>query len=72
MIEGMLKSKEKELAVMMNKHKVALTEILGSVPEKDFAVNVNKFECDIRSQVDGLKKKLKEKNTEVSYIVCVD
>lgn len=65
MVEGILKQKEKELAVLMNKHKVALTEILGSVPEKDFAVSVNKFECDIRSQVDSMKKKLKERQIEV-------
>ncbi|KOB70029.1 putative RAD50-like protein [Operophtera brumata] len=64
MVEGILKQKEKELAVLMNKHKVALTEILGSVPEKEFALSVNKFECDIRSKVDTMKKKLKERQIE--------
>lgn len=66
-VEGILKQKEKELAVLMNKHKVSMTEILGSVPEKDFALSVNKFECDIRSEVETLKKKLKERQIEVFY-----
>lgn len=64
LIEESLKTKEKQAAVLKNKHKAALTDILGSMPEKDFAVSVNKFECEIRAEVDSMKKKQKEKHTK--------
>lgn len=65
MIEENLKTKEKQLIVLKNKHKTALMELLGNVPEKDFAVTINKFECEVRNEVETLKKKLKEKQIEV-------
>ncbi|XP_063825503.1 DNA repair protein RAD50 [Ostrinia nubilalis] len=64
LVEESLKTKEKQAAVLRNKHKAALTDILGSMPEKDFALSVNKFECEIRAEVDSMKKKQKEKHTQ--------
>lgn len=68
MIEENLKTKEKQLIVLKNKHKTALMELLGNVPEKDFAVTINKFECEVRNEVETLKKKLKEKQIEITTL----
>ncbi|XP_053609977.1 DNA repair protein RAD50 [Plodia interpunctella] len=64
LIENSLKEKEKKFAVLKNKHKTALTELLGSMPESGFAISVNKLECDIRNEVDSMKQKMKEKQLE--------
>lgn len=65
MIEDSLKQKEKQMNVLKNKHKTALMELLGAMPEKNFAMDVNKIECELRMEVDCLKKKLKENHTNV-------
>lgn len=66
MVEESLKSKEKQFNLLSNKHKEALTVLLGQMPEKSFAMSLNKFESETRKEVDGLKKKLKEKQREVN------
>lgn len=68
MIEESLKGKEKQFSLISNKHKTALTELLGQMPEKDFAISVNKFEINTRKEVDALKKKLKETHRQVFTI----
>lgn len=64
--EESLKQKEKQLSVLKNKHKTTLTDLLGNMPEANFAVAVNKYEVQIRSEVDSLKKKIRQKQNEVS------
>ncbi|KAM3965158.1 DNA repair protein rad50 [Aphomia sociella] len=64
MIEGTLKQKEKQSQVLKNQHKSAITDLLGSMPEKDFAISINKFECDIRNEVETMKQKLKDQQLE--------
>lgn len=66
MLDESLKQKEKQYAVLKNKHKSAITELLGNMPENNFAISVNKFECNIRNEVESMKSKLKEKHLEVS------
>ncbi|CAG9786668.1 unnamed protein product [Diatraea saccharalis] len=61
MIEESLKQKEKQASVLKNKHKSALSELLGTMPEKDFAIAVNKFEYNIQAEVESIKQKQKEK-----------
>lgn len=64
--EDLLKQKEKQLTVLKNKHRTSLTELLGSMPEKDFAISLKKLESSLNSEVNTLKKKLTEKKTQVS------
>ncbi|XP_045773017.1 DNA repair protein RAD50 [Maniola jurtina] len=66
LIEEQLKQKEKQLTVLKNKHRATLTDLLGSVPENNFAFSVNKYEVQIRSEVDSLKKKIRQKQTEIT------
>ncbi|KAJ0176692.1 hypothetical protein K1T71_007871 [Dendrolimus kikuchii] len=68
MIQESLKETEKKFAVYQIKHKGALTELLGNMPEKDFAISVNKFECNVRSEVETMKKDLKKKQTEITTL----
>ncbi|KAG6456966.1 hypothetical protein O3G_MSEX010045 [Manduca sexta] len=68
MTEESLKTKEKQFSTLKNKHISAMSELLGTVPEKDFAITINKFECDVRSEVESLKKKLKEKQFEMTTL----
>ncbi|CAH2048564.1 unnamed protein product, partial [Iphiclides podalirius] len=68
MIEDSLKQKEKQMNVLKNKHRTTLTELLGVMPEKSFSMTVNKIECDLRSEVDSVKKKLKEKHTNLTSL----
>lgn len=67
MIEESLKNKEKQFAILRNKHKSALTDLLGEMPESNYAISVNKIEYSVRSEVDNLKEKLKQKHIEVNY-----
>lgn len=67
MIEESLKQKEKQMMVLKNKHKSAITDLLGNMPEKDFAVSINKIECEIRTEVESIKKKMTDKQNEVLY-----
>ncbi|CAH0715635.1 unnamed protein product, partial [Brenthis ino] len=68
MIEESLKQKEKQLTVLKNKHKSAITELLGSIPEKDFAISINKIECQLRTEVESLKKKMTDKQNEITRL----
>lgn len=67
MLEDSLKQKDKQYTVLKNKHKTALTDILGEMPESEFALKVNKFEAQVKSEVDATKKKLKASEKEVSH-----
>ncbi|CAH0398401.1 unnamed protein product [Chilo suppressalis] len=62
MIEESLKQKEKQATVLKNKHKSAITDLLGNMPEKDFAISINKYECEIRAEVESMKQRQKEKH----------
>ncbi|KAI5644326.1 AAA domain-containing protein [Phthorimaea operculella] len=64
--EDNMKQKEKQFSVMQNKHRTALTEILGEMPESGYAMQVNKFEVKMKGEVDGIKKKLKTSDREVN------
>lgn len=66
--EDLLKQKEKQFSVLKNKHRSSLTELLGNMPEKDFAMSLNKLEIKLNSEVNALKKSLNEKKTGVSDI----
>ncbi|GBP22396.1 DNA repair protein RAD50 [Eumeta japonica] len=66
--EEALKTKEKQFNVLINKHKSTLTDLLGKMPEKDFAVTVNKFDRQKRTEVDALKKSIKEKDLQVTSL----
>lgn len=66
-IEEQLKTKQKQLEVLKNKHRSAIVELLGDMPEKDFALSVNKVEVENKTEVDAAKKKLKSKTIEVSF-----
>lgn len=68
MKEDLLKQKEKQLTVLKNKHRTSLTEVLGSMPEKDFAMTLKKLESGLNSEVNALKKNLNGKKTQVSNI----
>ncbi|CAK1580166.1 unnamed protein product [Parnassius mnemosyne] len=68
MIEDSLKQKEKQMNVLKNKHRTTLTELLGEMPDKNFAMAVNKLECELRTEVDGVKKKLKENHTKLTSL----
>ncbi|XP_059049684.1 DNA repair protein RAD50 [Achroia grisella] len=68
MIEGTLKQKEKQSLVLKNKHKSAITELLGNMPEKDFAISINKYEYDIRNEVETMKQKLKDQQLEAKSL----
>lgn len=66
--EDLLKQKEKQLSTLKNKHKSALTELLGEMPEKDFVMSVNKLEVALNSEVSALKKSLNQKKTEITKL----
>lgn len=66
MKEDLLKQKDKQLTVLKNKHKTSLTELLGTMPEKDFAISLKKLESSLNSEVNKLKKTLNQKQTQVS------
>ncbi|KAJ8731456.1 hypothetical protein PYW07_004620 [Mythimna separata] len=66
--EDMLKQKEKQLTVLKNKHKTALTELLGTMPEKDFAISLKKLESSLNSEVNKLKKTLNQKQTQLTKL----
>ncbi|XP_046965547.1 DNA repair protein RAD50 [Vanessa cardui] len=68
MIEESFKQKEKQLNVLKNKHKSAITELLGSMPEKDFAITINKLECELRNELESMKSKITEKQNEVTRL----
>lgn len=65
MIQEQFNNKEKQLTLLQNKHRSTLIELLGDMPEKNFAMSVKKLEVETQSAVDSIKKKLKEKQTEV-------
>lgn len=65
MIEDSLKQKEKQYTVLKNKHRTALIEVLGEMPESGYAMAVNKFEVNMKSEIDAMKKKLKANDKEV-------
>lgn len=65
MLEDSLKQKEKQMNVLKNKHRSALSELLGAMPDKGYAMAINKLECELRAEVDSVKKKLVEKHTSV-------
>ncbi|XP_050682085.1 DNA repair protein RAD50 [Leptidea sinapis] len=67
LMEDNLKKKEKQLTVLKNKHKSALVELVGDI-EGDFAVTVNKLECQLRSEVDSVQKKVKDNQIEISSL----
>lgn len=65
--EESLKQKEKQFSTLKNKHRSALTELLGSMPEKDFVLSLKKLESSLNSEVNTLKKNLNKKQTQVSF-----
>ncbi|XP_048478309.1 DNA repair protein RAD50 isoform X2 [Plutella xylostella] len=67
-IEEQLKTKQKQLEVLKNKHRSAIVELLGDMPEKDFALSVNKLEVENKTEVDAAKKKLKSKTIEITRL----
>lgn len=69
MIEESFKQKEKQLNVLKNKHRTAITELLGSMPEKNFAIAINKLDCELRSELESMKKKITEKQKEVYSLI---
>lgn len=69
--EEMLKQKEKQFTVLKNKHRSTLTELLGNMPEKDYALSLNKLEVALNSEVNTLKQDLNDKKTSVSYIILL-
>ncbi|OWR55782.1 hypothetical protein KGM_203433 [Danaus plexippus plexippus] len=67
MIEESLKQKEKQLNVLKNKHRSAITELLGKMIENNFAISINQFECQTRTELETIKKNISEKQNEVRY-----
>ncbi|XP_072949132.1 DNA repair protein RAD50-like [Epargyreus clarus] len=67
-VEESLKEKEKQLSVLKNKHRTTITELLGEMPESSFAMSINKVEVAMQSEVNSLKKKLKENHTKVTSL----
>lgn len=65
MVQEQFNNKEKQLTVLQNKHRSTLTELLGQMPEKNFAMSVKKVEVETQSEVEGIKKKLKDNKNEV-------
>ncbi|CAH0691791.1 unnamed protein product [Spodoptera exigua] len=68
MKEDLLKQKEKQFTVLKNKHRSSLTELLGSMPEKDFVLSLKKLESSLNSEVNSLKKNLNKKQTQVTKL----
>ncbi|XP_063536306.1 DNA repair protein RAD50-like isoform X2 [Cydia strobilella] len=66
LIEDSLKQKEKQLMLLKNKHRTAITELLGRMPENGFTMAIQKFDLEISEDVESMKKKLKEKHIEVT------
>ncbi|KAF9823097.1 hypothetical protein SFRURICE_018250 [Spodoptera frugiperda] len=62
--EESLKQKEKQFSTLKNKHRSALTELLGNMPEKDFVLSLKKLESSLNSEVNTLKKNLNKKQTQ--------
>ncbi|CAH2096290.1 unnamed protein product [Euphydryas editha] len=63
-IEESFKQKDKQLNVLKNKHRTAITELLGHMPEKNFAIAINKIDCEIRNELESMNKKITEKQKE--------
>ncbi|XP_068633110.1 DNA repair protein RAD50-like [Battus philenor] len=68
MIEESLKQKEKQVNVLKNKHRSIIVELLGQMPEKNYAISINKLECELRAEVDSVKKQLNEKHTNLTTL----
>ncbi|KPJ15214.1 DNA repair protein RAD50 [Papilio machaon] len=68
MIEDSLKQKEKQMNVLKNKHRSVISELLGEMPDKGYAMAINKLEYELRTEVDSVKKKLKEKDTSLTSL----
>ncbi|XP_026734209.1 DNA repair protein RAD50 [Trichoplusia ni] len=66
--EEMLKQKEKQFTLLKNKHRSTLTELLGNMPEKDYALSLNKLEVALNSEVNTLKQDLNDKKTSVTKL----
>ncbi|CAB3221833.1 unnamed protein product [Arctia plantaginis] len=62
--EDLLKQKEKQCSTLKNKHRSTLTDLLGSMPENNFVISLNKMEVTLNSEVSSLKKSLSDKKTE--------
>ncbi|KAI8436566.1 hypothetical protein MSG28_010093 [Choristoneura fumiferana] len=67
-IERSLKDKQEQLTSLLTKHSTAITELLGVMPEQDFALAINKLESETRGEVKGIKQKLKEKQKELTSV----
>ncbi|XP_049873545.1 DNA repair protein RAD50 [Pectinophora gossypiella] len=68
LLEDQLKQKEKQFGVLQNKHRTALTDILGEMPVSNFAMSVNKLEAKVKGEVDAMKKKLKANDKELTKL----
>ncbi|XP_061383704.1 DNA repair protein RAD50 [Danaus plexippus] len=68
MIEESLKQKEKQLNVLKNKHRSAITELLGKMIENNFAISINQFECQTRTELETIKKNISEKQNEITRV----
>ncbi|KPI94471.1 DNA repair protein RAD50 [Papilio xuthus] len=68
MIEDSLKQKEKQMNVLKNKHRSVISDLLGTMPDKGYAMAINKLEYELRDEVDSVKKKLKEKHTNLTSL----
>ncbi|XP_073943978.1 LOW QUALITY PROTEIN: DNA repair protein RAD50-like [Choristoneura fumiferana] len=65
-VEESLKQKDKQLILLKNKHRSAITELLGRMPEKDFAKSVNRYDSEVSTEVESMKQKLKETHLEIT------
>ncbi|PZC79526.1 hypothetical protein B5X24_HaOG216191 [Helicoverpa armigera] len=66
--EELLKEEEKQFAVLKNKHRTSLTELLGNMPEKDFTLSLKKLESTLNPEINALKKELNEKKTQITKL----
>lgn len=64
-VEESLKQKDKQLTLLKNKHRSAITDLLGHMPDKDFAKSVNRYDSEVSAEVESMKQKSKENHLEV-------
>lgn len=67
-IDRSIKDKQEQLSNLLSKHSATITELLGTLPEENYAVAVNKVEAEWRAEVKSSKQKLKEKQKELTSL----
>ncbi|XP_063624713.1 DNA repair protein RAD50-like [Cydia splendana] len=67
-IDRSIKDKQEQLSSLLSKHSATITELLGTLPEENFAVAVNKVEAEWKAEVKSSKQKLKEKQKELTSL----